>query len=278
MRRLAEARPVRRFLERPRVERQVALVKRSSVLVGLDRARFVGRELASRRTVGSYRLRDVPGVVLVRHSTPDVVTLDEVFYSRDYDMPPPVRAALASRPRPLSAVDLGANAGYFGAFLRRWFPDVRVTAFEPDPDNAEIVRRTIALNRVDWRLVQACAAVREGTVRFAAGRYSLSQVVEEGDPAPDSIEVRAVDVLPFLLEGVDVLKIDIEGAEWPILSDERFRRTSARAVVLEYHPAPSLEGTPQEVAERRLREAGFDLTTVWRRPEGYGVIWGWKPS
>jgi FkbM family methyltransferase len=277
MRRLAEARLVRRLLERPRVERQVALVKRSSVVIGLDRARFVGRELASRRTIGRYLLRDVPGVVLVRHGTPDVVTLDEIFYSRDYDLPPPVQEALAACTGPLSALDLGANAGYFGTFLRRWFPDVRVTAFEPDPDNAEIVRRTIALNGLSWRLVQACAGIRDGTARFAAGRYSLSRVVDDDDPAPGSIEVRTVDVLPFL-EDADVVKIDIEGAEWPILADERFRRTSARAIVLEYHPAPSLDGEPHDVAERLLNDAGFAPATVWKRADGHGVIWGWKPS
>src|SRR3954465_2951869 len=102
MRRLADAPPVRRFLERPSVERHVALLKRSGVVRGAgDRARFVIRELLSRRVVARYRLRDFPESVLVRHGTPDVVTLDEVFLARDYEPPPAVIEALRQAGRPI---------------------------------------------------------------------------------------------------------------------------------------------------------------------------------
>jgi FkbM family methyltransferase len=275
--RAAARRLVRRVAERPAVERRVALFKRSSVLAGADRARFLARETARRRTIGRYRVRGVPGVVLLRHRTPDVVTLDEVFYSRDYELPAEVDALLAARPAPLEAVDLGANAGYFGAFLRGRFPGLRVTAVEPDPGNARLVRETIAANALSWRVVEACAATHDGTLRFAAGRYSLSRVLGPDEDEAGALTLPAVDVLP-MLDGADVVKIDIEGAEWPILEDERFAATSARAVVLEYHPAPGLAASPHEAAEGLLGRAGFALHSVWRRDDGHGVIWGWKTS
>jgi len=273
----AARRLVRRVAERPVVARPVALVKRSSVLTPADRARFLAREATGRRTVGRYRLRGVPGVVLLRHGTPDVVTLDEVFYSRDYELPAEVEALLAARPAPLAAVDLGANAGYFGAFLRRRFPGLRLTAVEPDPGNAQLVRETIAVNDLPWRLVEACAATHDGTLRFAAGRYSLSRVLGPDEDDAGALTLPSVDVLP-MLDRADVVKIDIEGAEWPILEDARFAATSARAVVVEYHPAAGLAAPPHDAATGLLERAGFELRTVWRRDDGHGVIWAWKKS
>ena len=70
----------------------------------------------------------------MRHGTLDVVTLDEVFLARDYEVPPEVSERLGDAP---SVLDLGANAGYFGLFVLGLRPGARITAVEPDPDNVE---------------------------------------------------------------------------------------------------------------------------------------------
>ena len=70
--------------------------------------------------------------------------------------------------------------------------------------------------------------------------------------------VEVVDVLPEVV-AADFLKIDIEGGEWPILADRRFRDVRARALVMEYHRMGSPGEDAAAEASRLLRDAGFDM-------------------
>ena len=88
------------------------------------------------------------------------------------------------------------------------------------------------------------------------------------------IAVPAIDVMPRL-ESTDVLKVDIEGAEWELLEDERLRSSAVRAIALEYHGAS--DGDPHGRAEALLTAAGFRTRTVHREDAiGVGLIWGWR--
>jgi FkbM family methyltransferase len=269
--------PLRRLLTHPRVEPVVATILRSSVV--RVPPRFVARELAGRKVTGAYRLREAPLTVLVRHGTPDVVTLDEVFLTRDYEVPREVSERLSAAP---AVLDLGANAGYFGLYALAAWPDARLTAVEADPANVDVLRRLIAANRVPadrWRVVAACAAERAGEVEFLAGAFSLSRLAAAGaaPPGARSLRVPAVDALA-LLEEADVAKIDIEGGEWAIVCDPRFPAAAPPALVLEYHPELCPEPDPHALARRRLEAAGLTVREVWSRADGHGILWGWKPA
>jgi hypothetical protein len=88
--------------------------------------------------------------------------------------------------------------------------------------------------------------------------------------------VPAVDVFPFL-EDVDLLKIDIEGAEWRLLADPRFASVPARAIALEYHPHDCPDADPGTLARRLLAEAGYQtLETEFDLPPGHGMLWAWR--
>jgi FkbM family methyltransferase len=267
--------PARRFLRWAPIERLVATVKRSGVLRG--RAAFVARELLGRGAVADYRMRDRPLIVPVRHGTSDAATLDEVFLARDYAIPDQVRAVLASVQQPLRVLDLGANAGYFGAFVLGEFPEARIVAFEPDPDNADTLRRAILANdRADrWELVEACAGTLDGRMRFLPGQYSLSREAREGERG--AIELPAADVLPHLGRA-DLAKVDIEGAEWPIIADPRLAGCDIGAIVLEYHPDRCPGPDAEATARHLLEAAGFCVGAARPRATGHGVLWAWKPK
>lgn len=241
-----------------------------------ERGRFLLRELPSRRVLGRYRVRESGLPVYIRHATPDVVTLDEVFYTRHYALPGPVTELLEGLGRPPRVIDLGANIGLFGVFVLARFPTARITAVEPDPANVETLRRCVEANgRADWQIVEAAASTQEGTVPFVAGKFSLSRL--PGNEEPASSRVRAIDVLPELADS-DLAKIDIEGAEWALLADERFGRGGPAALVVEYHPHLCPAPDPHEEAERLLKGAGYELATVFRRDDGHGMLWAWRPG
>jgi len=236
--------------------------------------RFVARELLRRPVVGTYRARSTDRRFFLRHDTPDVVTMDEIFYRRDYEPPREVAATLATAPAP-SILDLGANIGLFGVFILERFPAARVVAFEPDQANVDILRRCAAANggAPRWTVVTAAASNSDGSVRFLSGGVSLSRISDsaEGELVP------ALDVFPYLSEA-DLAKVDIEGGEWVILGDPRLRTLGPPALVLEYHPYLSPEADPRACAIRLLGEAGYECRPSADDRGGHGIVWALRPD
>jgi FkbM family methyltransferase len=251
---------------------RVSFALRASLVA--EPARFAANELRPGERRETYRLRDSSVRIALRHHTPDVMVLDEVFSQAEYELPGEVEAALRAAGRPLRVVDLGANIGLFGAFVLKRFPDASILAVEADPANADVHAATIAANTgTDWTLLRGAADVTGGRARFATGAFATSRLAEPGEQAT---EIETVDVLPVLVEA-DFVKIDIEGGEWAILSDPRWHQTRALAVVVEYHqrlcPAPD----PASAAVAALGEAGYQVMPGRCKPAfGAGIVWGWR--
>ena len=220
-----------------------------------------------------YAIRRSGLPIFVRHGTPDIATLDEVFYQDSYALPAAVETKLRDLAGPPRILDLGANIGLFGVFVLGAFPGAQVTAIEADPANAAVLRRCAEANsgRGEWEIVEAAASNRDGEVAFAAGGYSLSHAAGPDEPGTP---VRAVDVLPYL-GAADLAKIDIEGGEWAILADPRLAEAAPPALVLEYHPRFCTEGDPRAAAVRLLSEAGFEAHPFAERG-GHGMVWAWR--
>jgi FkbM family methyltransferase len=236
-------------------------------------ARFAANELLGRPGVHRYGLRGRPGTILLRHGPSDVAVIDEFFWWGFYDPPPAVESAVAALGRPPRIVDLGAHVGIFGVWAGGRWPGCRLTSVEADAENARVCERTIAVNGAEdrWTLVRAAASNRVGTVEFAGGQRAQSRV-EAGAGHP---RIPAVDTLELMADA-DVVKIDIEGAEWDILADDRFREIPALAVTLEYHPHLAPGADAQREALRLLATAGFTEHVVEELPGGLGMAWAWR--
>lgn len=261
LRRIASRPRVRRILTNRRVEPLVAAVLRASPVQ--ERVRFLAREALRRPVVRAYRLRGSGAVIHVRHATPDVAALGEVFYERQYEPPTAVAAFLANLGRPPAILDLGANVGYFTVDASLRFPGSRIVAFEPDRANAALMRRTLEANGLDAELVEAAASTSDGEVPFAQGGFTLSRIDPVGEPVP------AVDVLDRLPD-FDLGKIDIEGGEWALLADGRFAENAPRALVLEFHTHLAPPGVD---AERLLTAADYLIERRLRFGQGHGLLW-----
>jgi FkbM family methyltransferase len=158
-------------------------------------------------------------------------------------------------------------------------PDAQVTAVEADSENAAMLRLVAAANAGTWRIVEAAATAGDGEVEFDAGAFSLSRLAAAGSPPAGAKRVRvaAVDALE-LMRDAQLAKVDIEGGEWAILCDDRFPSAAPPALVLEYHPGLCPAADPHALALERLEAAGLEVSPVWRRDDGHGVVWGWKAT
>jgi len=282
----APSRAIRECMARSKLLRGIIKSEVSQTVIRLVRRRAAVRErwrfvlavvLAPSRVV-AFRLRGSSIRVLIRPGTRDGDIFDEIFVGeRAYEPPPQAASLLESVHGPLRVLDLGGNVGLFGAFVFNHFGDVDVTSVEPDPANAEILARCIASNglQAKWRLIRACAGTRPGSVTLEAGRFADSRIVETSEG--NVIEVPQVDVFD-LVHDVDLLKMDIEGSEWAILADDRFRHLDARVTILEWHDYRGPRA-PREVAIRSLVEAGYVvMPSVPSDVFPHGTVWAWRPQ
>ena len=271
--RVARSRPAQAVLTRPRVARVSSVLIQSTTV--RSPLRFVWRELSASGRLAKYVLRKSGRPIYIRHNTADPLVLDEIFYSGHYRLPENAARFLDGLGRPPRVVDLGANIGLFGVWVLDRFPGAEITAFEPDPTNAEVARRCIDANAAGdrWRLVEAAASNRDGRISFLAGEFSRSRI----EPGSGGIEVEAMDVFPYL-DGIDLAKIDIEGGEWALLGDPRFRDLDVPVLVVEYHADQAPDADPREAALAAVREAGYEAEVVEEFGPGQGVLWAWRPE
>ena len=233
--------------------------------------RFVAAKLLHRGHPSVYRLRGGGPAVCLRDGTADIYSLAQVFDDAHAEIPGPALDALRALARPVAVLDLGANIGAWGANLAARVPVGRMTSFEPDPANAATLRATIRANarEADWTVMQACAAATDGVVSFQAHGSGLSRAGE----GAGTIRVAARDAFAAL-DGVDLLKIDIEGAEWALLADPRFETLHCAVISLEYHPhlRPGSDG--EALARTALERAGYEVLAGPGGDRDTGVLWG----
>ena len=268
---------VRRAWWRARASLLGRVMRTSLAVVPRQRLAYSWCELKGGSGTRTWLLNDTRRSITVRCGTRDRDILREIFVDREY-APPPEVDRLLDLPRAPSVVDLGANIGLYGLWVLSRWPEARMHSFEPDPDNLAILDRNVADAGVGsrWTVTRACAAPAAGTVRFLGGQQADSRTAGDGDPMSGLSEVDAVDVFPYLHD-VDLLKIDIEGGEWPLLTDARFRDLSVPAIVLEYHAHNAPEPTDSgETARRLLESCGYRVVETDRVGPGLGTLWAWR--
>jgi FkbM family methyltransferase len=208
----------------------------------------------------ALRLRPLAGRrVLVRPSTSDVDTVWGTF-ARGYHRPP---RELAGRRLEL-ILDLGANIGLTMADLAVRFPGARLVGVELDADNVFLARANVAPWRDRCDVVHAAVWTSDSEVFYAPlpGHTAGHRIGGTG-PAPPAGTVRVPALSLDTLVGrhaqggrVDYLKMDVEGAERALLSENVEWARRVACINVEVHH-------PYRVDEcaRDLRLLGFDTRT-----------------
>jgi FkbM family methyltransferase len=165
-----------------------------------------------------------------------------------------------------SVLELGANVGWFAVQGGRAAPGVRYVAVEPHPVSAGVCRTHLALNGVTSVEVLEAAAVADPALASVALHVPADQAATPtvaflpGDtelPAdmardvPTVLDVPAVDVRT-LLDGVDLIKLDVEGQEHVLLG-------AMRDHLREHRPTLFVEVLP---GTAQLRALLADLCTT----------------
>ncbi len=119
--------------------------------------------------------------------------------------------------KPEIVYDIGANIGVATVILSNIYPEAQIYAFEPDPDNYNILKMNIEKYK---NIIAYEAGIAE-----ESGRYSLwksedpsnhggcSMVIANTEDECIKVDMMAIDFALKKLGIPDVVKIDVEGAE-----------------------------------------------------------------
>ena len=254
-----------------------------ALLRRLPRGRY--RALASTPNRGRFtaRLASEVGGAMFDCDLSDLLSR-EVCFTGLYE--PPVTRVFQRQLRPGGTViDAGANWGYFTLLAAASVgPSGAVVSLEPDSRQYDALARNVAMNGfAHVTTMRAAASASAGRITLlgyaddeenrgvtriaAAGDASASGAARQFD-----VDAVTIDALMPTVREVDLVKIDVEGAEDLVLQGMRegLSRHRYRAVLLELHPALlEARGASPEACISVLQEYGYRGWTIDASPRAY---------
>jgi len=189
-------------------------------------------------------------------------------------------------------VDLGANIGYFTLLAAKLVGQAgKVYAFEPEPKNFKYLSKNIELNNYHYAAVfQKAVSDKAGKTElficpYDSGHHTINRY--DGIEAykrdrilekKESVEIDTITLDEFFRnreEEIDVMKIDVEGAEFLALSgmDNILRKNRKLKIFLEFFPLliRKMGSSPEELIRKLLEDYRFSVFII---PDDYDALEG----
>jgi FkbM family methyltransferase len=161
-----------------------------------------------------------------------LLSVRELFIEEIYRFRPET-----DRPRIL---DCGAHIGMSVLFFKLYYPNAKLTAFEPDQDNFRLASKNIDTWQFkDVELLSKAIWTTNGQIQFRQTHDMGSNIVQPGETSATTADTITMDCVRLndLLEKeeIDFLKLDIEGAEFEVIKDCQGSLRRAKNLFIEYH-------------------------------------------
>lgn len=196
-------------------------------------AAFVAARLLGRKPLFKTRIPGVKHPVWVRLGTTDASVLRQVLMERHYEFP--------LMPHPRVIVDAGANIGLSAVFFANKYPGAVIIAIEPEDSNFEMLQRNAQpysqikpMKAALWNEDKLISLVDPGQ-----GAHGFQTVGENAGQCPLLGLTQAMKLETLMkdrgFDRIDILKIDIEGAEKEVFEDSANWISHVGVVLAELH-------------------------------------------
>lgn len=222
--------------------------------------------LMRRRLMNDHGQLVVKDAVLNFPETHDLATLiDEVLRRKAYFFE-------TQNPAPV-IIDGGANFGIATYAYLRAYPDAEVIAFEPGRRSLLSLRKNVEMN--NWKNVTVypkALAGQAGKVTFYEPKHmpmggSLTTRLKDRDFECHTYQVETVCLSSIMDRPVDLLKLDIEGAETEVIEEVGDRIKLARRIYCEVHSTPDTSAVVRSgLLAQHLEGLGFECRTAPNHP------------
>jgi FkbM family methyltransferase len=175
----------------------------------------------------------VPGIkhpLTMRPSRTDKITFKEIFIKKEYDI------ALPDSIDVKFIIDAGANIGFTSVFLANRYPEARIISIEPDDENFEYLTNNVKpysnitpIKSALWHKKDSINIVDKGY-----GKRGLMIEKNEGGHVLQATSINDL-IKEFNFTSLDILKMDIEGSEKEVFSENHAWLAITKCLVIELH-------------------------------------------
>jgi FkbM family methyltransferase len=143
-----------------------------------------------------------------------ILSINDIFVSKQYSAPQSQRRKII--------LDLGANIGAFSFYTALENPNAKIYSFEPYPDNFVQLCDNVKINKLEGRIfpLKEAIAKENGKLTFYCNQVS-SRAHSLFNKTGEKITVESTNLETifsrFKIQNCDILKMDIEGAEYEVL-------------------------------------------------------------
>lgn len=178
-----------------------------------------------RETMVIYEGFKHPMYLRVRSS--DTALFTEIIKQKSYNWNPP-------KP-PKMIVDAGANVGLASIWFANRFPESRIVAIEPDPDNYRMLRKnTVAYPQIALLNAALWGSAASLDMDYSAQSTAGWQVRESGNGKVQGVTMSEVMSM-YGLDHIDLLKVDIEGSEKEVFESSTVWINRVGSILIELH-------------------------------------------
>ena len=156
-------------------------------------------------------------------------------------------------------MDIGANFGLYSIIAAKLVGEEgKVISIEPEPGNLKRLKRNVIFNRISIHIIPLALGETEGLTEF----YSCSQAAYSGLKVSDVPGEITKIVVPqttlddlhvqFEWTKIDLIKMDVEGAELLVLKGGKDLISKSRPVIL------------MEFSDKRTKAYGYSCSEVYQ--------------
>lgn len=179
---------------------------------------------------------DISSPLSLRIPSSDIMTYKQIFLRQDYEF--------ITEEQPDIIIDAGANIGLASIFFANKYPNAKIIAIEPQMNNFELLIKNVE-SYSNIFPVQAALWNQNCEINLVdPGLGNWGFMTEEDNSAGARLgsfshKVNAITVdkiiRDYKFDKIDILKIDIEGAEKEVFSDTSSWIENVDALIVELH-------------------------------------------
>ncbi len=143
-------------------------------------------------------------------------------------------------------IDAGAHIGITSVYFKKLYPECTILAFEPDKTNYLLYKKNISINKLNKiKCLNFALSDEDNTTTMytrdkSESTWTWANTIIKGIWGPNNpynvpITVQSVKLSRYINTPVDLLKLDIEGAEESVLKELENKLNLVKNIIFEYH-------------------------------------------
>jgi len=174
----------------------------------------------------SIHPKGYPAAITIRGATSDADILCNVIVCREYN--------LSGLTGVRHIIDAGANIGMASIYFAKHFPEAKIIAIEPESSNYVLLQKNTShlTNVTVMHAALWAERVPLQLVNSDSEKWGFQYRTAEAGKA----DILGIPIEDLIGDGIDLLKIDIEGGEKEVFDDRCEWLKQVRFLYIEVHP------------------------------------------